>query len=82
MQEIRHKKTDKQTMKGVFEMAYRDYIKSEQQKWIGRTVYYEGQRYLVVDVDYNGGLLINKPTMFTDTTAVESWQVIYDESRK
>ena len=60
-------------------MAYKDYIKSEQQKWIGRTVYYEGQRYMVVDVDYNGGLLINKPTMFTDTTAVESWQVIYNE---
>lgn len=60
-------------------MAYKDYIKSEQQKWIGRIVYYEGQRYMVVDVDYNGMLLINKPTMFSDTTAVESWQVIYNE---
>lgn len=60
-------------------MAYKDYIKSEQQKWIGRIVYYEGQRYMVVDVDYNGMLLINKPTIYTNTTAVEPWEVIYNE---
>ena len=58
---------------------YRDYIELLRKKWIGRVVYYEGNRYMVVDVDYNGALLINKPARFTDTTAVSTSDVIYNE---
>ena len=31
---------------------------------------YENEKYNVVDVDYNGMLLIDKKARFTDTTAV------------
>lgn len=50
---------------------YRDYITWMKNNWIGKTVAYDGNEHQVVDVDYNGGLLINKPTDFTDTTAVD-----------
>lgn len=50
---------------------YRDYIAWMKNNWVGKTVVYDGNEYQVVDVDYNGGLLINKPTAFTDTTAVD-----------
>lgn len=36
---------------------------------------FEGSTYTVVDVDYNGMLLIDKKARFTDTTAVESYMV-------
>ena len=50
---------------------YRDYITWMRNNWIGKTVAYDGNEYEVVGVDYNGYLLINKPTAFTDTTAVD-----------
>lgn len=50
---------------------YRDYITWMKNNWIGKTVEYDGSEYQVVDVDHNGYLLINKPTAFTDTTAVD-----------
>ena len=51
-------------------MEYRKYIESLKEKWVGKEVLYDDHEYTVVDVDYNGALLINKPSEFNDTTAV------------
>lgn len=56
-------------------MAYRDYIRRLRNFWVGLHVRYEGAEYTVLDVDYNGYLLIDKPAKFTDTTAVDYLQV-------
>ena len=57
-------------------MAYKDLIEADRQKWTGRAVVYEGKKYTVVDVDYNGGILINKPAEFTETTAVSRHDLV------
>lgn len=49
---------------------YRDYIEGLRKEWRGKRVRYEGKTYTVMDVDYNGALLIDKPAQFTDTTAI------------
>lgn len=54
---------------------YKDWIEEMKIKWIGQKVIYEEHEYMVVDVDYNGCLLINKPAQFTETTAVAQWMV-------
>ena len=54
---------------------YRNYITSIRKEWIGRTVEYDGKNYKVLDVDYNGALLIDKKARFTDDTAVSMTQV-------
>ena len=54
---------------------YRDFIQNLKSTWIGKQVTFEGEKYTVVDVDYNGCLLIDKKAQFTDTTAVDTWQV-------
>ena len=51
-------------------MTYKEYIEGLKKKWIGRDVLFEDERRKVVDVDYNGMLLIDKKARFTDTTAV------------
>lgn len=51
-------------------MDYKDYIKQKRDKWIGKRVRYDGKEYNVIDVDYNGGLLIDKKGEFTDDTAI------------
>ena len=51
-------------------MTYREWIESLRAKWIGQTVIYEGEKHTVIDVDYNGYLLIDKPAEFTETTAI------------
>lgn len=56
-------------------MTYKEYIENEKRKWIGKVVQYENQNYTVMDVDYNGGLLINKKARFTETTAVSKLMV-------
>lgn len=50
--------------------SYNDYILDLKMEWIGQKVEYEGKKYNVVDIDYNGMLLIDKKARFTDTTAV------------
>lgn len=50
--------------------TYREYIETKRKEWIGKKVMYEGAAYTVVDVDYNGALMIGKKARFTDTTAV------------
>ena len=50
--------------------TWKEYNKKKKKHWIGKKVEFEGTSYVVVDVDYNGVLYINKPARFTDTTAV------------
>lgn len=50
--------------------TYREYIEKLKSEWIGKSVIYENETYSVVDVDYNGMLLIDKRAKHTDTTAV------------
>ena len=51
-------------------MTYREWIGKLKTEWIGKGVIYENNKYKVVDVDYNGFLLINKKAKHTETTAV------------
>lgn len=56
--------------------TYREYIEKLKNEWVGQTVIYENEKYNVVDVDYNGFLLIDKKARFTDTTAVSVLNII------
>lgn len=56
-------------------MGYKELIEQEKRKWIGKAVLFEDRVYNVVDVDYNGALMIDKPAEFTETTAVGAWMV-------
>lgn len=58
-----------------FKRDYSEWIAEQKEKWIGKKVIYEDAEYTVVDVDYNGALLIDKPAQFTETTAVAQWMV-------
>lgn len=49
---------------------YSEWIENLRRFWIGRRVKYAGEDHTVVEVDYNGMLLIDKPAQFTPTTAV------------
>lgn len=57
--------------------AWKEYINTLKNEWIGKIVEYEGKKYNVVDVDYNGILLIDKKALHTDTTAVGISDVVY-----
>ena len=50
--------------------TYREWIESLKSEWIGKHVKFEGCIYNVVDVDYNGFLLIDRKARYTETTAV------------
>lgn len=51
---------------------YKDWIAEMQNRWIGKKIRYaDGENYTVVDVDYNGFLIINKKAQFTNTTAIK-----------
>lgn len=56
-------------------MTYKEWITEMKNRWIGKKVLYDGEQHTVVDVDYNGLLLIDKKGTFTDTTAVLSHTV-------
>ena len=65
---------------GGINMAWKDYINRLKAEWIGQEVVFQGSNYQVVDIDYNGSLLINRPQYYVDsytakTTAVETWQI-------
>lgn len=60
--------------------TYKEYIEKLKKKWIGKIVIYENKKYKVVDVDYNGMLLIYKKAKFTDTTAVSRLMVKEDSN--
>lgn len=55
--------------------TYREWIGKLKAEWIGKEVIYENNKYKVVDIDYNGLLLINKKAKHTETTAVATHHV-------
>lgn len=55
--------------------TYREWIEKLKKQWIGKTVIYENEKHKVIDVDYNGFLLIDKKARWTDTTAVSTTSV-------
>ena len=58
-------------MKGSEDMGtWKEYIDKLKSQWIGKEVVYENEKHRVVDVDYNGLLLIDKKARMTETTAV------------
>lgn len=56
--------------------TYREYIEELKRKWIGKIVEFESKRYNVVNVDYNGMLLIDKKSTYLSSTAVEIFDII------
>lgn len=50
--------------------TWKEYIEKLKTQWIGKEVVFENEKHKVVDVDYNGSLLIDKKARMTDTTAV------------
>lgn len=56
-------------------MTYRESIEAMRREWRDRKVEYEGRIYSVLDVDYNGALLIDKSDEFKATTAVSTSMV-------
>lgn len=55
--------------------TWKEYNTKLKEQWIGKTVVYENKTYNVIDVDYNGFLLIDKKARHTDTTAVAAYRV-------
>lgn len=55
--------------------TYREWIESLKNEWVGKAVLYEGEKYNVVGVDYNGFLLIDKKAKHTETTAVATYHI-------
>lgn len=55
--------------------TYREYIENMKREWIGKRVKFEGNIYNVIDIDYNGVLLIDKKAQYIDTTAVMTYHV-------
>lgn len=56
-------------------------MRSQYAKYIGAQVRYNGRLYKVIDVDYNGFLLIDIPSDHAETTAVnlnQITEVIYE----
>lgn len=51
-------------------MTYREYIDQLKRDWIGVRIWYKGHEHTVVDVDYNGSLMIDLPTEHNETTAL------------
>lgn len=51
-------------------MTYKELVAEDRTRFIGKKVKYEGGIYTIVDVDYNGALMIDRETRFTDTTAI------------
>ena len=47
--------------------TYKEYIENLKNEWIGKKVKFENKYYTVVDVDYNGALLIDKPHYYTES---------------
>lgn len=61
--------------------SYQEYLRSMYAKYIGAQVRYNGRLHKVIDVDYNGMLLIDIPSDHAETTAVslnQITEVIYE----
>lgn len=59
-------------------MTYKDWIEDLKKRNVGKKVILksDGHVYTIVDVDYNGALMIDKKAQFTDTTAVSNKDVL------
>ena len=55
--------------------TYKEWIESLKREWIGKHIKFEDGIYNVVDVDYNGFLLIDRKALYTETTAVATYHV-------
>lgn len=63
-------------MKGSEDMGtWKEYIDKLKSQWIGKEVVYENEKHRVVDVDYNGLLLIDKQP-FADWKLEDLFQAI------
>lgn len=51
-------------------MEWKQYIDNLKKKYVGKRVEYEGENYVIVDVDYNGCFMINKKSEYNETTAI------------
>lgn len=51
-------------------MSYRDLVERERKEYIGRACTYKGEPHTIVDVDYNGAIMIDLKSQFNDTTAI------------
>lgn len=51
-------------------MTYREGIENMKKEWVGKKVRFRGELHTVVDVDYNGSLMIDLPSEYNQTTAV------------
>ena len=51
-------------------MTYREWIEDLKREWIGRRIWYKGHVHTIVDIDYNGSLMIDLPTEHNATTAL------------
>lgn len=49
--------------------TWKEYIERLKNEWVSKKVVFEGAVYTVVDVDYNGVLMIDKKGKYTETTA-------------
>lgn len=56
--------------------TWKEYIERLKKEWVGKSVLFENKKYNVVDVDYNGALLIDRKARYTDTTAVSIFSVV------
>lgn len=56
-------------------MTWAEHIAELRAEWNGRKVIYQGEQHTVVDVDYNGALLIDLETMYNKTTAIEPYML-------
>lgn len=50
--------------------SWKDYIEDLKKEFIGKPVMYEGKRYTITKVDYNGIIHIDKPSTYNWSTAV------------
>lgn len=62
--------------------TYKEWIEKLKREWIGKAVLYQDRTYNVVDVDYNGMLLVDKKAKHTATTAVSIASVTILEENK
>lgn len=51
-------------------MTWKEHIEEMRKEWTGRKVKYQGNAHTVMDVDYNGALLIDRETIYNKTTAI------------
>lgn len=58
-------------------MTWNQYLMRKTSDWVGKKVIWQHDSnvYTVVGVDHNGALLIDRPTRFNETTAVETYHV-------